>query len=359
MTGRAAELADRLIRWYRLRERDVPGRDESDPYRVWVAEVMAQQTRIATVRDYYGEFLERFPDPRALAAAELDDVLKAWEGLGYYARARNLHRAAREVVAEYDGELPREREDLLDLPGIGPYTAGAVASIAFDRPEPAVDGNARRVLSRLHDLESPGRRELEDHARELLESAPGSPAELNQAVMDFGGEVCTPRAPSCEICPLAAGCLARERGTVDRRPPSTPGRELPHHDIAAGVVWNDGRVLIARRPAEGLLGGLWEFPGGKVEGGESPEEAVRRELREEMEVDVAVEGLLGRVDHTYSHFRITLHAHHARLLDGTPRARSATAWRWAEPGELDDYAFPAANVHLIRSLRAAGPPEFA
>lgn len=357
MTDRAGELARRLLEWYRPRERDVPGRGESDPYRVWVAEVMAQQTRISTVRDYYGDFLERFPDPRSLAEAELDEVLKLWEGLGYYARARNLHRAAREVVEEYGGELPRDPAELRSLPGVGPYTAGAVASIAFGEPVPAVDANARRVLSRLHDLESPGRSGLEARARELLEAAPDAAGELNQAVMDFGGEVCTPRDPSCGICPLSDACLALERGTVDRRPPATPRREIPHHDIAVGLVWRDGRLLIARRPPEGLLGGLWEFPGGKVEDGESTEEAVRRELREEMAVEVEVRDLLDRVDHAYSHFRITLHAHHALLREGTPRAATATAWRWVEPSGLEDFAFPAANVRLIEALRSQGAPD--
>lgn len=353
---RARRAAGALVSWFRPRERDVPGRGETDPYRIWVAEVMAQQTRISEVREYYGPFLERFPDVETLARAELDAVLKQWEGLGFYARARRLRRAAREVVERHGGELPRDAGRLRELPGVGPYTAGAVASLAFGEPEPAVDGNARRVLSRLFDLEDPGEADLEGRARALLEAAPGDPGELNQALMDFGGEVCTPSSPSCDVCPLAGDCLALERGTVDERPPSRPGRELPHEDIAVGVVWSGPRVLIARRPPEGLLGGLWEFPGGKVEEDEGTAGAVRRELDEEMGVEVDVGPLLDRVDHAYSHFRITLHAHHARLLEGTPRARSATAWRWAAPEELGDYAFPAANLRVIESLRAEGSP---
>jgi A/G-specific adenine glycosylase len=335
----------------------VPWRDASDPYRIWVGEVMAQQTRIDTVREYFAPFLERFPSVEALADAELDDVLKAWEGMGYYARARRLHRAARTVTEELGGRLPDTVDGLRELPGVGPYTAGAGASMAFGRARPAVDGNTRRVLSRLFDLADPDRRTLEERASGLLAAASGRPGALNQALMDLGGEVCTPRDPACSECPLESACLARARGNVERRPAARSRGPLPHHDIGVGVVWKEGRVLVARRPPEGLLGGLWEFPGGKLEEGESPEEAIRRELREEMAVEVGVGARIERVEHAYSHFRITLHAHHARLLSGSPRAREATAWAWARPDELDDYAFPAANRRVIEALRA-GPGEF-
>lgn len=356
---RAAGIADGLLEWYAPRERDVPGRGESDPYRVWVAEVMAQQTRLSTVADYYGPFLERFPDVESLAGADLHDVLKEWEGLGFYARARRLHRAAREVVEEYGGRLPADADRLQELPGVGPYTAGAVASIAFGEPEPAVDGNVRRGLARLFDLEDPARGELEARARSLLRAASDAdPADVNQALMDLGAEVCTPRSPSCDTCPVEEHCLARARGTVADRPPSRPSRDLPHHDIAVGAVWDGrGRVLVDRRPPEGLLGGLWEFPGGKVEDGEEAEAALRRELREEMEIEVEVLGPLGTVEHAYSHFRITLHAYHALRLRGEPTPRAATDWAWVRPGELDDLAFPAANVRLLERLREQGPPD--
>lgn len=356
--GRAAGIVGGLLAWYEPRDRDVPGRGESDPYRVWVAEVMAQQTRLSTVADYYGPFLERFPDVASLAEADQHEVLKAWEGLGYYARARRLHRAAREVMEEYGGRLPADAGRLRELPGVGPYTAGAVASMAFGEPEPAVDGNVRRVLCRLFDLEDPGRGELEARAGSLLRAASGAdPADVNQALMDLGAEVCTPRSPSCDTCPVEEHCLARARGTVAERPPERSRRDLPHHDIAVGTVWDrEGRVLVARRPPEGLLGGLWEFPGGKIEDGETPEAALRRELREEMEIEVEVLGLLGRVEHAYSHFRITLHAHHARHVRGEPTPRAATDWAWARPGELDGLAFPAANVRLLDRIREQGPP---
>lgn len=357
MTGATpspAAVADQLLAWYRGRDRDVPWREERDPYRVWVAEVMAQQTRMATVRDYYPGFLERFPDVEALAAADQEEVLKAWEGLGYYGRARRLHRAAREVVERYSGELPREAGALRELPGIGPYTAGAVASIVFGQAVPAVDGNARRVLCRLFDLEDPSRSDLERAARELLEAAPGDPGDLNQALMDLGGEVCAARSPSCESCPVACCCLALRRGTVELRPRPRSRGEVPHRRVAVGLVWEADRLLVQRRPPEGLLGGLWEFPGGKVEEGEEPAEAVRRELREELEIEVEVGEPLERVRHAYSHFRVTLHPYHARVVEGTPRARSAVAWRWATLGELDELPLPAANHRILEQLKPDG-----
>ncbi|HKK26640.1 MAG TPA: 8-oxo-dGTP diphosphatase MutT [Gemmatimonadota bacterium] len=360
-----AALAAALLAWFDARSRDVPWRDEADPYRIWVAEVMAQQTRIDTVRAYWAPFLERFPDVEALAGAELDEVLKAWEGLGYYARARRLHRAAREVVADYGGELPGEPERLRELPGIGPYTAGAIASLAFGRAEPAIDGNVRRVLCRLFDLPDPGRAELEERARALLRAggarggpARGRPGDLNQALMDLGSGVCTPRGPDCAVCPVRDACRALERGTVGIRPEPRSRGPVPHHDVATAVVWREGRVLITRRPPEGLLGGLWEFPGGKVEEGETPRQAARRELWEELGIEIETGEALGRVEHAYSHFRITLHAFHARLVSGEPQPREADALAWAAPEALGDYAFPAANLRLIERLRAGGrtPP---
>jgi len=357
VVGRArdARITAVLLTWFRARVRDVPWRNERDPYRIWIAEVMAQQTRLGTMGVYYERFLRRFPDVRSLAAAELDEVLKLWEGLGYYARARNLWKAAR-VVSSGGGTLPTTAAGLRTLPGIGPYTAGAIASLAFGLPEPAVDGNARRVLARLFDSGGNSAAELERFARNLLSAATGSPADVNQALMDLGADVCLPRHPMCVSCPLTDHCLAKGRGTTAERPLREPVRRLPHQVVAVGLVWDHGRLLIARRPEDGLLGGLWEFPGGKVEPGESPEEAVRRELHEEMKIAVEVGALAGRVRHSYSHFRITLYAFHARRTGGEPSPGRATAWRWATPVELDGYAFPAANRKILLAVRDQGTP---
>lgn len=354
---RALRTADSLLGWYQDRERDVPWRGETDPYRIWVAEVMAQQTRLETVRERYPTFVALFPDVRTLARADRDQVLKAWEGLGYYARARNLHRAARMVVERHGGKLPADPNALRALPGVGAYTAGAVASLAFAAAEPAVDGNARRVLARLLDMETPTAGALDEAARELLRVRPEAAAELNQALMDLGATVCTPGSPDCHACPVSEECLALERGTVAERPPSRGRGPIPHRDVAVGVVWRGERVLVQRRPEGGLLGGLWEFPGGKVEPGERPRDAVSREIREETGLRVAVGELVERVEHAYSHFRITLHAYHARHVSGEPRPRAATAWRWAEPSRLHELAFPAANRRVLEALARAAPRD--
>ena len=346
----AGLVIGRLLAWYGTRDRHVPWRGETDPYRVWIGEVMAQQTRIGTVATYYERFLERFPALPALAAARLDEVLKAWEGMGYYGRARRLHLAAREVMAKYGGDVPDDPAALRALPGIGPYTAGAIASLAFGRAEPAIDGNVRRVLSRLFDLELPDRSRLEAAARELLASGRGDAASVNQALMDLGSDICRPRNPACEACPLGSSCLARARGTVESRPPPRARRSLPHQHVGVGVVRRGELVLIAHRPESGLLGGLWEFPGGKVETGESPADAVRRELMEEIGIEIEVGDLIERVDHAYSHLRVTLHFHAAVYVAGDPQVRAASEARWVDPKTLGDYAFPAASHSIVSRL---------
>ncbi len=351
------DLADRLLGWFRPDDRLIPWRHSSDPYRVWVGEVMAQQTQIPTVRDYYDRFLTRFPTLSSLADSSLDDVLKAWEGMGYYGRARNLRSAAREVMAAHGGRLPEDPTRLRQLPGIGPYTAGAIASLAFGRDEPAVDGNVRRVLSRLFDISRPTARRLEAAARTLIEARPGRAAALNQALMDLGSVCCTARAPDCEACPLSGHCLALARGVVADRPPAASRRRLPHQTVGVGVVWRESRVLISRRPPSGLLGGLWEFPGGKLESGESAAAAVKRELWEEVGVEVRVGALIDRVDHAYSHFRVTLHFHEAEYLSGRARPRVASEVRWVEPETLGEYAFPAASRAIVDRVRSTGRLE--
>lgn len=352
-----------LLSWFRSRRRDVPGRGEADPYRVWVCEVMAQQTRIQTVRERLPSFLEAYPSIQALADSDLDELLLEWEGLGYYTRARNLRAAARQLVSSGRQSLPSAADELMALPGIGAYTAGAVASIAFGRPEPAVDGNARRVLSRLFDLEDASPANLDASARELIAEvdAVRSAGErsragtLNQALMDLGGEVCKPRSPECDRCPVEPHCLARKRGTVSKRPPKKVRRQTPHFDIAVALIWNGGRVFIQRRPEEGLLGGLWEFPGGKMEPGESAPDAAIREVREETGLRIGVIEAAGVIKHAYSHFRITLHAFHANLEEqaaGPPRlaGKEPGSPRWVRLEELDSYALPRANRKLLASM---------
>lgn len=350
---RSARLADRLLTWYERNSRNLPWRSTSDPYHIVVAEFMLHQTRVSTVLPYYDRFLAQFRGWAQLASASLDDVLKVWEGLGYYARARHLHQLAAAVCQSHGGQLPASRADLLALPGIGDYTAGAILSIAFGQDEVAVDGNAKRVLSRLLGItQDPGTQKgaasLETEAKRLLPS--GRAGQFNQALMDLGTAICTPRSPACAACPWKDDCFAFANDLQGKLPTRREKKPLPHYEVAAGIIWKDGSILIARRPPSGLLGGLWEFPGGKQEPNETLQQCLAREIREELEIEVVVGDLLTQVEHAYTHFRITLHAFSCTFVSGTPQAIGCTAWRWVLPGELEDYAFPTANRRIIQRL---------
>lgn len=348
-------FARNLLAWYAAHQRDLPWRRTRDPYRIWIAETLLQQTRIETVIPYYERFLGRFPNAEALAAAPLDAVLKVWEGAGYYARARNLHRAARQVVTEFGGKLPKTVEELRTLPGVGRYTAGAIASIAFNQDAPILDGNVARVLARYYALrESPKRTSAQAQlwrwAEDLIPS--GRARDFNQALMDLGATVCTPRGPNHAACPLRRGCRAYRLGIAEELPVKGPAKALPHQDIGVGIVWKRGQILIAQRKAEGLLGGLWEFPGGKREPGETFAACVRREVMEELGIEVQVGAEFAVVDHAYSHFAITMHAFRCDYVRGRPRALGCARWKWVRPGELEAYAFPKANRTIIKEIES-------
>ena len=353
-------VADPLLTWWDANRADLPWRRTDDPYAIWIAEVMLQQTQIATVVPYYERWLARFPTVQTLAAAPLDDVLKAWEGLGYYSRARNLHASAQRIVAEHGGRLPNTLVELLKLPGVGRYTAGAVASIAYGVRAPVLDGNVIRVLSRVFDVADdvtqPATRErLWQLADDLVPAA--RPGDFNQALMELGQTICVPQAPRCLICPLAAICLARQRGTQLERPVRPPRKRTPHYDVVAAVIWRDGgptpggQFLIAQRPHAGLLGGLWEFPGGKVEPGETLPDALRREIGEELAIEVTPGDFLVEVAHAYTHFRITLRAFHAAYLGGEPQHPGVADHAWVTLDEVERYAFAVTDRKIIAALR--------
>ena len=347
-------LRRRLLAWYENDRRPLPWRETHDPYRIWVSEVMLQQTQVNTVLPYYRRFIERFPTLRKLARADLEDVLKLWEGLGYYARARNLHRAAGILIENRTGRIPDCWEDFRALPGVGDYIAAAVLSIAFDQTYAVVDGNVKRVLARLLTLAAPvsptpSRTIFQAEADRLLDRR--RPGDFNQAVMELGALVCTPAAPNCSICPVARFCAAQRDGTVAQYPRRVASRAVPEVQIAVGVVFKKGRVLITRRPAQGLLGGLWEFPGGKLREGESPAQACVREIKEEANLDVAIEGPLAQVRHAYSHFRVHLHVFRCRFTAGRVRLNGPSAHRWIRMAEIDRFAFPKANHKFIPLLK--------
>ncbi|MDD5466306.1 MAG: A/G-specific adenine glycosylase [Anaerolineales bacterium] len=334
-------LAAPLLAWYAAHARQLPWRGENNPYKVWVAEVMLQQTQVETVKPYYQRWMERFPTLRALAEASQQEVLAAWEGLGYYGRARKLHQAAQVVMCEHGGRIPEEVERLARLPGVGRYTAGAIASIAFGKDAAAVDGNQRRVLARVFNLEEPlntpaGERRLWELAEaHLPKSQAGA---FNQALMDLGAMVCTQRAPACGLCPLAEFCQARRLGVQEGRPVRRGKAPTPRYQVAAAVIRREGRVLITQRPADKLLGGMWEFPGGKQQEGEDLAGCLQRELMEELGVGVRIGAPFGVYRHAYTHFRVTVHAFTCELSNGMqPLPLEAQAMRWCLPEELGGY----------------------
>ncbi|MBI1277355.1 MAG: A/G-specific adenine glycosylase [Anaerolineaceae bacterium] len=347
-----------LLAWYDQHAAALPWRENQNAYRVWLSEIMLQQTQVETVIPYFMRFLSAFPTVQALAAAPLDDVLKMWEGLGYYSRARNLHQAAQQVAQNDAGQFPQTVEGLLALPGIGRYTAGAIASIAFDQPAALLDGNVIRVFARLTDLEAdvtqPGvKQSLWKLAEDWLDR--NRPGDYNQALMELGRVVCKPRNPLCAECPISQHCKAFAKGTQSQRPVKKRKAATPHYDVAAAMIWNDsGQLLIAQRPLDGLLGGLWEFPGGKQEAGETLAECVRRELREEMAIDVEVGELFTVVQHAFTHFKITLHAFTCRYLSDEPQAIGVRDWAWVRPDELDRFSFGKADREVIKALEDRG-----
>jgi A/G-specific adenine glycosylase len=354
-------IQSRLLAWAETGLRDLPWRRERTPYRVWVSEIMLQQTRVETVTPYFNRWMARFPTIGALARADLGEALKCWEGLGYYARCRNLHRAAQTLVQEYGGSLPDSREALLALPGIGPYTVGAILSLAFGQDAAVLDGNVRRVLSRLYAIDddpedAAARGHLRQRLWDLSEALipPGRAGQFNEALMDLGATICTPRGPRCPHCPLNEACRAYAAGDPEGYPPPRRRAPTPHYEVTAGVIWRAEQVLIAQRPLDGLLGGLWEFPGGKREPAETLVECLQRELREELGIEVDVGQQLTVVRHAYTHFRVTVYAFEC-LYRSTqePTALGVHDWRWVTLDQLDDYALPVVDRKIAVTVRDA------
>ncbi|GAB4526827.1 MAG: A/G-specific adenine glycosylase [Anaerolineae bacterium] len=352
----AAPFYDELMGWYDLAAAQLPWRSSSpDPYHVWLSEIMLQQTQVQTVIAYYTRFLDTYPTIHALAQAPINDVLKLWEGLGYYSRARNLHKTAVIVSTTLEGQFPTTVDELQALPGIGRYTAGAIASIAFGNRAPVLDGNVIRVFSRLLDF-------TEDVTQVSAQAALWQVAEdwlpaarygdYNQALMELGRTVCRPRNPLCKDCPIQAHCLAFQRDTQAERPVKKKKAPTPHYDVAAGIIRDEaGRILIGQRPLEKLYGGLWEFPGGKTEPGETLPEALQRELREELGIEVEVGELFVVVKHALTHFKFTLHTFECRYLSGPPQKLQVNDFAWVTEDELSRYSFGKADREVITALQ--------
>ena len=333
-----SSLASLLLDWYSAHARKLPWRNKPTPYSVWVSEIMLQQTRVDSATRFFKAWMEQFPSISALADATQHEILSAWEGLGYYARARNMHRTASLLIANYNGNLPSSYNEWIKLPGIGPYTAAAIASIAYGQDTAAVDSNVRRVLARFFDISEPvGSKTAQILFQKLAdENLPsGHAGNYNQALMDLGATICTPRDPDCLVCPLKGQCLAFKKGIQTERPVFLPKSEIPLRVQTAGVIVNESWVLISRRPEIGLLGGMWEFPGSSDCSGENKSACLRREVIQRLGVDIRVLEPFGVYKHAYTHFRVDMHAFLCYLtesLDADKISRKDN--RWVRADEL-------------------------
>jgi len=351
------DLPRLLLNWYHKHGRTLPWRDHPDPYAVWVSEIMLQQTRVDTVIPYFEKWMRLFPNVTSLANASEQEVLNAWEGLGYYSRARNLHKAAKVIAEKFNGQLPRDLTDLRSLPGIGRYTVGAIASMAFGMDEPTLDGNLRRVFSRLFDVDefadSPvGEKILWELAAQNLPK--GQAGDYNQALMDLGATICLPKNPRCLLCPLMEICEARKNGAQELRPVLKPKKSVPHYTHAAAVILQRGRVLLAQRPPDGLLGGMWEFPNGRVNADPAKEltkainAAYSLKARIERSRNVKKKEEMGVIQHAYTHFKVTVHAFRCELVS-IPKNKNL---KWIKLTDLDDYPMGKVDrqiAHLVQS----------
>ena len=342
-----------LTGWFEKNRRAMPWREVASPYRIMVSEVMLQQTQVVTVIPYFHRFMHAFPTVADLASAPEEKILKLWEGLGYYSRARHLHACAKAIV-ELGGEVPSDFEALKKLPGVGAYTAAAVASIGFGQKVPVVDGNVLRVWSRMTMDDTPidMPKVKSRYFAELTEVIQNTdhPGTFNQAMMELGSLLCNPSEADCDQCPVAAWCKAFQNGAVQDYPKKTPKKKPPHYDVAVGLVYDGDKLLILKRSDDQMLGGLWEFPGGKLEEGETPQQAVKREIMEETGLPVKVGKKLAVVKHAYSHFSITMHAFRCELQGDVTTPNCDRPWHWITEDQLKDYAFPKANHKIFEKL---------
>jgi A/G-specific adenine glycosylase len=343
-----------LLPWFEANKRSMPWRKNRTPYRVWISELMLQQTRVDQVIPYFNRFMKRFPSLKSLAESSQEDVLKMWEGLGYYSRARNLHKAAQIISGERKGRFPNTPEEISSLPGIGSYTTAAIGSLAFNLDLAVLDGNVIRVLARLFayttdSRSTTARKELQQLADKLL--VKGDAGSFNEAMMELGATVCLPKNPQCDVCPMAPVCLGHQSGRPTDYPVKAPKKKVPHIVVGAAVVMNrKGEVLIAQRRATDMLGGLWEFPGGKQESGETIQQCIVRELKEELGIRTETGAFLITVKHAYSHFTMEMHTYFSKIKSGRPRPLECQDFQWLKISELRKVPYSKADLYIIDEL---------
>jgi len=343
-TSRLIHIRRKLLGWYTRNRRDLPWRRTRDPYAIWIAETMLQQTQVKTVLPYYARFMGAFPNIESLDRASEEKVLALWSGLGYYRRAENLKKAARKILRNHRGKLPQEFSALCTLPGIGSYTAGALMSIAFNQPFPALDGNARRLLTRIFNVKN--EKDLNSIAKQLV--SPSHPGHFNQAVMDLGSTICLARNPRCPSCPLTRFCAAKKSARFDYRRPSAK-RQIIDIDWPVALIEKDGKILLHRRPRGGLLGGLWELPGGERKKRESLKAALSRHLNG-LGKQVKVHSRIGEIRHSITHHKIRAPLFTFVLSNHKKPRLPRGNWRWFSPSALGRYPLSSLSLKAIKHL---------
>ena len=339
-----------LLLWFSKSSVSYPWRGECDPYKVWVSEIMLQQTQAQTVIPYYNKWIEMFPNIKSVAKSDLMDILKQWEGLGYYARARNFHRACKLVQSMFCGKIPNDHNFIL-LPGVGEYIDAAVRSICFNVPLPAIDANVKRIMSRFLQLPMVSVNDVRIAttylAQKINKNAPG---DSNQSLMDLGRFICKPKTPQCQLCPINKNCLSYKNRTIHLYPYKKQPKVKPRYELAVAVIWKNNKILVSKRKENAMLGGLWEFPGGKLEKNETRKNCVVREVKEELDINIQPYKHVKSIKHSYSHFSIIMHAFHCNLVDGTPQPIGCDQFKWIRKNELSSLPFPKANHKIFDSI---------
>jgi len=348
------DISNQLITWYNNDKQSMPWRDDKNIYHIWLSEIMLQQTQINTVIPYYIKWLKQFPTINDVASSSEDNILKLWEGLGYYSRALNFHKACKTIIELYNGEIPKD--DFIKLKGVGPYIDAAVRSIGYHDVVPTIDGNVNRVVSRLLCLKKPPQKEYKKIYNFLIKIIDSkAPGDFNQAMMDLGRNICKPKKTLCLECPLNTICKAYKENRINQYPIKIKAKKIPNINVAVGVIWKNNNILIAKRKSQGLLGGLWEFPGGKVNNHETSADCVIREIYEEIGVKVELKSFITNIKHQYSHFSISMDSFHCIYKSGNPEPKQCSDIKWIKPNEISKFAFPKANHKFINHIPKNNP----
>ena len=339
-----------LLLWYEKSNYYMPWRETNDAYKIWISEIMLQQTQVQTVVKYYNKWLQAYPTIQSVSSANIDSLLKLWEGLGYYQRVHNIHEASKMIVKKHKGKVPDTYDKLIELKGIGDYTASAILSIAFNKQYPAIDGNLKRVISRFYALSNSTNMLQTFKDKVLLFMKNKNSGDVNQALMDLGREICTSHLPKCSVCPVSSSCIAYSTNQINKFPEKTPSKQKPSFDVIIGMIYKKNKFLISKRNNKGLLAGLWELPGGKKRIKENNRDCLKREIKEELDIDINITKKIGEIKHQYSHFKINLIGYHCIYKAGKPKPITSNGLKWITKKNINSFAFPKSTIKLFNLI---------